>query len=45
MEPTVCETKWSGVHMSIERQHDSLLENNPDAAKEIEIIRTTLIKI
>jgi hypothetical protein len=38
MEPTVCETKWSGVHVSFERQHDSLLENNPDAVQEIGII-------
>jgi hypothetical protein len=45
MEPTVCETKWSEVHASFEPQHGSLLKNNPDAALEIELIRTILIKI
>jgi hypothetical protein len=45
MEPTGCETKWSGVHESFERQQDSLLEVNPDAAQEIIITRSTLIKI
>jgi hypothetical protein len=34
MEPAVCEIKCSGVHASFERQHGSLLKNNPDAAQE-----------
>jgi hypothetical protein len=33
------------VHASFERQHGSLLKNNLVAAQDIEIIRTTLIKI
>jgi hypothetical protein len=45
MEPTACEIKWSEVHASFERQHDSLLENHPDAEQEISIIRKALIKI
>jgi hypothetical protein len=45
MEPTACEVKWSEVHASFERQHDSLLENHPDAEQEISIIRKALIKI
>jgi hypothetical protein len=35
MEPIVCETKWSEVHASFKRKHDSLLKNNPAAAQEI----------
>jgi hypothetical protein len=38
MGPTFCETKWSGVHASFERQHDSVIKNIPDAAEEVEII-------
>jgi hypothetical protein len=38
-------SKWSEVHASLEKQHDSLLKNHPDAAWEIEITRTALIKI
>jgi hypothetical protein len=43
--PTVWETKWSEVHASFERQHDSLQKKKPDATQEIEIIRTIPIKI
>jgi hypothetical protein len=39
------EIKWSGVHESFERQHDSLLENKPYATQETGIIRSTLIRI
>jgi hypothetical protein len=42
---SLSEIKWSGMLSSFERQHDSLLENNPDATQEIGIIRSTLIKI
>jgi hypothetical protein len=45
MEPTVGDIKWSEVHACFERQHESLLENDPDAAQEIAIIRTVLIKM
>jgi hypothetical protein len=34
MVPTACEAKWNEVHESFERQHSSLLENHPDAARE-----------
>jgi hypothetical protein len=33
------------MHAYFERQHDSLPENNLDAAQAIVIIRSTLIKI
>jgi hypothetical protein len=45
MEPSICEVKWSEVHASFERQHDTLLEKYPDASQEIGNIHKALIKI
>jgi hypothetical protein len=45
MGPSICEDKWSEVLASLERQHDTLLENYSDATQEIGNIRAALIKI
>jgi hypothetical protein len=45
MEPSICEVKWSEVDEYFERQHDTLLENNPCAPQEIGNILATVIKI
>jgi hypothetical protein len=45
MEPSICEVKWSEVHASFERKHDTLLEKYPGAAQEVGNIRAALIKI
>jgi hypothetical protein len=43
--PTQCETRWRAVLASFDKQHEALIANNPDATKEINLIRTGFIKI
>jgi hypothetical protein len=43
--PTQCETRWRAVLASFDKQYETLIANNPDATKEINLIRTRLIKI
>jgi hypothetical protein len=43
--PTQCETRWKAVLASFDKQYEALIDKNPDATKEINIIRTGIIKI
>jgi hypothetical protein len=43
--PTQCETRWRAVLVSFDKQHETLIPNNPDATEEIIIIRTGIVKI
>jgi hypothetical protein len=45
MGPTQCETRWRAVLASFDKQYETLIAKNPDATKEINLIRTKLIKI
>jgi hypothetical protein len=40
--PTQCETRWRAVLASFDKQYETLIPNNPDATKEINLIRTGL---
>jgi hypothetical protein len=42
---TQCETRWRAVLASFDKQYETLIAKNPDATKEINLIRTGLIKI
>jgi hypothetical protein len=39
-----CETRWRAVLVSFDKQHKTLIANNPDATEEINLIRTGLVK-
>jgi hypothetical protein len=43
--PTQCETRWRALIASFDKQHETLIANNPDAMEEINLIWTGLIKI
>jgi hypothetical protein len=43
--PTQCETRWRLVLASFDKQHKTLITNNPDATEEINFVWTELIKI
>jgi hypothetical protein len=43
--PTQCETRWSEVLASLDKQHETLIANNPEETEEINFIRTGLIKV
>jgi hypothetical protein len=43
--PTQCETRWRLVLASFDKQHETLITNNPDATEEINLVRTELVKI
>jgi hypothetical protein len=43
--PTQCETRWRAVLASFDKQYETPITKNPDATKEINLIRTGLIKI
>jgi hypothetical protein len=43
--PTQCETRWRLVLASFDKQHETLITNNPDATEEINFVRTELVKI
>jgi hypothetical protein len=43
--PTQCETRWRAVLASFDKQYETLVANNPDATKEINLIRTGILKI
>jgi hypothetical protein len=43
--PTQCKTRWRAVLASFDKQYETLRANNPGATKEINLIRTGLIKI
>jgi hypothetical protein len=43
--PTQCEAQWRAVLASFDKQHATLISNNPDAAEEINLIWTGLVKI
>jgi hypothetical protein len=43
--PTQCETRWKAVLASFDKQHETLIANNPDATEEINLIRTGLVKL
>jgi hypothetical protein len=45
VEPTQCETRWRAVLASSDKQYKTLIAINPDATKEINFIRTGLLKI
>lgn len=37
--PTVCETRWTLILVSIERKHDDLIAPHPDCKEEIMLAR------
>jgi hypothetical protein len=43
--PTQCETRWRLVLASFDKQHETLITNNPDATEEINFVRTKVVKI
>jgi hypothetical protein len=43
--PTQNETRWRAVLASFDKQYETVIAKNPDATKEINLIRTGLIKI
>jgi hypothetical protein len=43
--PTQCETQWRAVLASFDKQYETLIANNRDAVKEINLIWIGLIKI
>jgi hypothetical protein len=45
VEPTQCEARWRSVLTSFDKEHENLIKNNPDATKEINLVRTGLVKI
>jgi hypothetical protein len=45
VEPTQCETRWRVVLASFDKQYKTLIAKNPDATKEINLIRTGPIKV
>jgi hypothetical protein len=45
VRPTQCKTRWREVFASFNKQHETLIANNPDAPEEINLIRTGLGKV
>jgi hypothetical protein len=43
--PTQCETRWRAVLASLDKQYEALTAKYPEATKEINLIRTGLIRI
>jgi hypothetical protein len=43
--PTHCETRWRAVLASLRKKYETLITKNPDAIREINLIRTGLINI
>jgi hypothetical protein len=43
--PTQCKARWRAVFASVDKQHETLISNNPDATEEMNLIRTRLVKI
>jgi hypothetical protein len=43
--PTQFETRWRAVLASFDKQHVTLIANNPDATEEINLFRTGLVKV
>jgi hypothetical protein len=43
--PTQCEARWCSVLASFDKEHENLIKNNPDATKEINLVRTVLVEI
>jgi hypothetical protein len=43
--PTQCGAQWRAVLVSFDKQHTTLLSNNPDATEEINLIWTGLVTI
>jgi hypothetical protein len=41
--PTQCETRWRTVLASFDKQNETLIAKNPNATKEINLIRTGLM--
>jgi hypothetical protein len=42
---TQCETRWRAVLASFDKQHETLIANDPDATEEINLIRRGLVKL
>jgi hypothetical protein len=43
--PTVCETWWSAIVTSFEKNHDDLIAGHPDCTEGRELLRTALLTI
>jgi hypothetical protein len=43
--PTQCEAQWHSVLASFDKQHKTLIANNPDATQERNLVLTLLVKI
>jgi hypothetical protein len=43
--PTQWETQWRVVLASFDKQHETLIDNNPGTTEKINLIRTELVKI
>jgi hypothetical protein len=44
-ETTVCETPWSAIVTSFERNYDDLIAGHPDCTEEIELLRNLLLTV